>query len=321
MLHDPLHLFDSNAFYPHPLSLAFSDSLLGYGPGAFIGSGTVAALVRYNLLFLWAWSLCFLGAYLLARELGLRGSAAPPRAGVRLRALPRHRGRPPARDLLRRHTAGAVPAAARLPATAHAARARGLARVRLAGQPRLHAGPAVLLPARRARPGGPLPVVARRASRGTRKGPGPFGAPTGSPAAPARARAGALAARWSPERSGGDGDRDRADGAVAVYQARPYLRVAAITRPRSARSRKSRTTPPARPRCSSASSENRVWGSATSGARAHVHSKNEDVFFPGGRSSYCAAAGLAARCLHAPHVRIGLRWGSSSARCSRWASA
>ena len=43
--------------------------------------GTVAALVRYNLLFLWAWSLCFVGAYLLARELGLRwlGAAA---AGV-----------------------------------------------------------------------------------------------------------------------------------------------------------------------------------------------------------------------------------------------
>ena len=71
MLHDPLHLFNSNAFYPHPLSLAFSDSLLGYGPAAFFGSGTVAALVRYNVLFLFAWSLCFVAAYLLARELGL----------------------------------------------------------------------------------------------------------------------------------------------------------------------------------------------------------------------------------------------------------
>src|SRR6202453_55042 len=78
MLHNPLHLFDSNAFYPHPLSLAFSDSLLGYGPTAFFGSGTVAALVRYNLLFLWVWALCFAAAYLLARELGLRrlGGAA-----------------------------------------------------------------------------------------------------------------------------------------------------------------------------------------------------------------------------------------------------
>src|SRR5271154_5218006 len=71
MLHDPLNIFDANAFYPHPLSLAFSDSLLGYGPAAFFGSGTVATLVRYNLLFLFAWSLCFVGAYLLARELGV----------------------------------------------------------------------------------------------------------------------------------------------------------------------------------------------------------------------------------------------------------
>src|SRR5271167_4003101 len=81
MLHDPLHLFNSNAFYPHPLSLAFSDSLLGYGPAAFFGSGTVAALVRYNLLFLFAWSLCFVGAYLLARELGVRKIASAA-AGV-----------------------------------------------------------------------------------------------------------------------------------------------------------------------------------------------------------------------------------------------
>src|ERR1035438_5965393 len=28
MLHDPLHLFDANVFYPHPLRLAVSDSLL-----------------------------------------------------------------------------------------------------------------------------------------------------------------------------------------------------------------------------------------------------------------------------------------------------
>ncbi len=71
MLHDPLHLFDSNAFYPHPLSLAFSDSLLGYGPAGLVGSGTVAALVRYDLIFIFIWALCFVGAYLLARELGL----------------------------------------------------------------------------------------------------------------------------------------------------------------------------------------------------------------------------------------------------------
>ncbi len=71
MLNDPLHIFNSNAFYPHPLSLAFSDSLLGYGPAGLFGSGTVAALVRYNLIFLFIWALCFVGAYLLARELAV----------------------------------------------------------------------------------------------------------------------------------------------------------------------------------------------------------------------------------------------------------
>jgi hypothetical protein len=76
LLSNPLHVFDANAFYPHPLSLAFSDSLLGYGPAAFFGSGTVAALVRYNVIFLLIWALCFYGAYLLARELGVRRLAA-----------------------------------------------------------------------------------------------------------------------------------------------------------------------------------------------------------------------------------------------------
>ena len=46
LFHDPLHVFDSNAFYPHPLSLAFSDSLLGYGPVAWIGTGSVARTTR-----------------------------------------------------------------------------------------------------------------------------------------------------------------------------------------------------------------------------------------------------------------------------------
>ena len=150
MLHDPLHLFDSNAFYPHPLSLAFSDSLLGYGPAAFFGSGTVAALVRYNLLFLFAWSLCFVGAYLLARELGL-GRLAAAAAGIAFAYAPYRvteaghlhvisSGRDPAR---------AVPAAARLPPRLARAGAGRLAGVGLAGEPRLHARAAVRLPARR----------------------------------------------------------------------------------------------------------------------------------------------------------------------------
>jgi hypothetical protein len=81
LLGDPLHLFDSNAFHPQHLSLAFSDSLLGYGPAGLFGSGTVAALVRYNLVFLFIWSLCFVGAFLLARELGV-GRIGAAVAGV-----------------------------------------------------------------------------------------------------------------------------------------------------------------------------------------------------------------------------------------------
>ena len=43
----------------------------------------------------------------------------------------------------------------------------------------------------------------------------------------------------------------------------------------------------------SAPSGNRVWGGATSGMRAEVHSKNEDVFFPGGLILVLALIGLA----------------------------
>ena len=72
----PLHLWSSNAFYPAQHTLAFSDSLLGYGPAGLIGHGPVAAIVRYNLLFLFAYAFAFVGAYLLARELGIGAPAA-----------------------------------------------------------------------------------------------------------------------------------------------------------------------------------------------------------------------------------------------------
>jgi hypothetical protein len=65
-----LRLFQANTFWPLPDSLAFSDALVGYAPAGLIGSGTHAAVVRYDLLFLFAYALSFTGAYLLARELG-----------------------------------------------------------------------------------------------------------------------------------------------------------------------------------------------------------------------------------------------------------
>src|SRR4051794_32807620 len=76
LLHHPTHLWQSNAFYPFSNTLAFSDSLLGYAPAGLVAHGEVAALVRYNLLFLFAYALAFVGAYLLGRELRLKPWAA-----------------------------------------------------------------------------------------------------------------------------------------------------------------------------------------------------------------------------------------------------
>ena len=71
VLHQPLHLFQANVFWPLRDSLAFSDALVGYAPAGLLAQrGPHAALVVYNLLFLFAYALAFAGAYLLARELG-----------------------------------------------------------------------------------------------------------------------------------------------------------------------------------------------------------------------------------------------------------
>jgi hypothetical protein len=77
LAHQPLRLFQANTFWPQPDALAFSDALVGYAPAGLIGSGTHAAVARYDVLFLGAYALCFAGAWLLARELGTgRGGAA-----------------------------------------------------------------------------------------------------------------------------------------------------------------------------------------------------------------------------------------------------
>lgn len=79
--HQPLEFFQSNQFWPLDDTLAFSDALIGYAPAGLIGEGPEAAVVRYDLLFLFAYALCFAGAYLLARELGL-GPAGAAMAGA-----------------------------------------------------------------------------------------------------------------------------------------------------------------------------------------------------------------------------------------------
>jgi hypothetical protein len=67
---DPSHLWHTNAFFPTTYSLAFTDTLLGYLPANLIGAGWVAAVIRYNMLFIFAFALAFVGAYALVRQLG-----------------------------------------------------------------------------------------------------------------------------------------------------------------------------------------------------------------------------------------------------------
>jgi hypothetical protein len=76
LIHQPLHYFDANRFWPLKDSLAFGDALIGYAPTGIIGRGPHAAMVRYDLLFIFAYALAFFGAYLLARELGLSPAGA-----------------------------------------------------------------------------------------------------------------------------------------------------------------------------------------------------------------------------------------------------
>ncbi|MGX6604711.1 hypothetical protein ACWKSP_21650 [Micromonosporaceae bacterium Da 78-11] len=70
LLTDPVRLWQSNAFYPQGTSFAFGDSLLGYAPVGLLGEGPVAAILRYNILFVLAHALLVIGGYALVRQLG-----------------------------------------------------------------------------------------------------------------------------------------------------------------------------------------------------------------------------------------------------------
>ncbi len=280
MLHDPLHLFDANAFYPHPLSLAFSDSLLGYGPAGFFGSGTVAALVRYNLLFLFAWSLAFIGCYLLARELGLRklGAAA---AGAAFAYAPY---RVTEAGHLHVISSGGIALALFLLLRGYRRSSRGLViagwlvsawqislgftlGLQFAYLMAVLAMIAVIYWLRAGRPSLPRDLIAITA-------------------------VGILVV-----------------GAVAAYEARPYLKISHDypTAKRTLREVKTYSAGPAA--WLSASSENRVWGDLTSGMREHVHSKNEQVLFGGGLILLLGLLGLAAP-FYTRRLRIGLAVGA-----------
>ncbi len=288
MLHNPLHLFDSNAFYPHPLSLAFSDSLLGYGPAAFFGSGTVAALVRYNLLFLFAWTLSFVGAYLLAREIGL-GRLGGAAAGVAFAYAPY---RVTEAGHLHVISSGGIPLALFLLLRGYRRSSLGfviagwlVAIWQLSLGFTLGLQFCYLLAI--------LGLVAVLHWWFKQRDPADASAET-PPAGEGATGAG-------KERSDGPAEAIRSRGPflprrillatiaggallllVGVYQARPYLKISQEypTAKRTLKEVKNYSSGPAA--LLSASSENRVWGDLTSPARDHVHSKNEDVFFPGG---------------------------------------
>ncbi len=326
MLHDPLHLFDSNAFYPHPLSLAFSDSLLGYGPVAFFGHGTVAALVRYNLLFLWIWSLCFVGAYLLARELGLRwiGAAVTAAAfayadyrvteaghfqvissgGLALGMFLLLRGY--RRDSRKLVLAGWLVSAWQVSLGFTLGLQYTYLLLLLALLVLVHWWFGRLTP-------GPAWQSPERRSGGDPDAESLQGASAAPPANGVASR--------SPRRHFTRGPLIPRRllavtligiavlGVVAVYQARPYLKVA-NEYPTAKRTIKEVETYSAGPAAwITASSENRVWGGVTSGARAKVHSKNESVFFPGGLVLVLALVGLAAGSIYTRRLRLALALG------------
>jgi hypothetical protein len=344
MLHDPLHLFDANVFYPHPLSLAFSDSLLGYGPAAFFGSGTVAALVRYNLLFLFAWSLCFLGAYLLARELGLRrlGAAA---AGAAFAYAPY---RVTEAGHLHVISSGGIPLALFLLLRGYRRDSRplvlagwlvsawqislgftlGLQYSYLLGllallvlwhwwHGRSVDGAPGLAGAAAARPGPAVDTADGGAEQAVVATADAKAEPAVASAVAQAEPDGTATTPPVPARAGaGRGPVPRrllavtcigvaVLGVVAVYQARPYLQIS-HDYPTAKRTIKQVRTYSAGPAALlAASSENRVWGGLTSGMRAKVHSKNESVFFPGGLILVLTVIGLAAP-WYTRRLRIGL---------------
>lgn len=285
MLHQPLHLFDANAFYPHHLSLAFSDSLLGYGPAGWFGSGTIAALVRYNLLFLLAWSLCFVGAYLLARELGA-GRAGGAVAGAAFAYAPY---KVTEAGHLHVISGGGIALSLFLLLRGYRRSSRGLV---IAG----------------------WLVAAWQIS---------LGFTLGLQLAYLMLVLALIALYWGGRAYGrAIVDALRAQralvlitclgialcGLMTAYEARPYLKVASEypTAKRTLREVKNYSSGPWA--LLAASSENRVWGSITSGAREHVHSKNEDVFFPGAVIFVLALVGLSAS-VYTRRLRIGLACG------------
>ncbi|MET0493195.1 MAG: hypothetical protein ABW000_08705, partial [Actinoplanes sp.] len=70
LITEPARLWQSNAFFPEGYSYAFGNSLLGYAPAGMLGEGPLAAVLRYNILYVLAHALLAIGGYALVRQLG-----------------------------------------------------------------------------------------------------------------------------------------------------------------------------------------------------------------------------------------------------------
>lgn len=262
----PGAFFQANQFWPLHDTLAFSDALVGYAPLAAIGSGTRAAVARYDAVFLLASALASGGAYLLARELGA-GVAGGLVAGAAYAYAPWRLEQGGHLHIL---SSGAIPLALFLLVRGHRrADARGAALVLAGwaaaawqvsigfslGLPLLVAlgtGAAVLTPWWW-RAGRPLPPPAHRAA-------------TAAGVTLLLATAGVLGAPYVRVRDAEPQAR-RSAVTVAYYSSGPRMFLAS-------------------------SALNPVWGRASAGVRRRLPAVPEQTLFPGLTVVLLAAAGL-----------------------------
>ena len=76
LLTQPLHAFQANVHWPLPNALAVTDGMIGFAPLGVLAQSSTGALAEYNVLLVFAYALAGAGAYLLARELGVRAGVA-----------------------------------------------------------------------------------------------------------------------------------------------------------------------------------------------------------------------------------------------------
>ena len=78
LLVDPLHVFDANIFYPHDLTLAYSENNSAPGSSRLSRTGCRGTRLAHNVVVLAAFTLSAAGMYFLARRL----TASPGAAAV-----------------------------------------------------------------------------------------------------------------------------------------------------------------------------------------------------------------------------------------------